>query len=228
MLSPYLRRDQGPWSRPDGGRRGPGPCAAVSQAAPRAPPGQGTARRSARRSPGDPPGRGAAIRPAVARVIRNLRPGPGTVDTRRGSGKLLPQSSTWLAVRVSWPSGARLRAGRLTGPDARRSAPGRARQPAGPGGWKREGPGAPSRQRRTSSLPAGRSPVRRETRALFPGLPQGCRCVCLPSRPPGRPGPRLRQPSGDRAIRGREPGPRSMPSVNFRAILAMPLVPGLR
>jgi hypothetical protein len=125
------------------------------------------------------------------------------------------QSSTWLAARVSWPPGPGCATGRLTGPDARRSAPGRARQPAGPGGWKREGPGRP--------VDNGERARCRRDGLRSEGMPGPSSLACLEYRP-GPPrratGHRMGAAAGPAAAAIRDA--RRPCSVNNGANLAMP------
>ena len=60
--------------------------------------------------------------------------------------------------------------------------------PGWAGGWTRGGARAPSRQRRASPLPTGRTPVRRDARALFPveGHSQVVRSAPAAGGRPGR------------------------------------------
>jgi hypothetical protein len=132
---------------------------------------------------------------------------PGRARARLTSGAAAvwccAQSSTWLAARGELAARARLCHGPVDRPrcQAQRARAG----PVDPldRGLETGRAWAPSRQRRTSSLPAGRPPVRREARALFPRLPLSTARGRLGARPataweprPGRPG------------RGREPRPR--------------------
>ena len=99
------------------------------------------------------------------------RPGPRPVDIGGGSGMVLRTVQHLASRQGELAARARL----CHGPVEPAPMPGAARQ-GGPGsplgrGLETGRAWAPSRQRRTSSLPAGRPPVRREARALFPRLP---------------------------------------------------------
>ena len=146
------------------------------------------------------------------------RAGPGrvprTVDIRRGSGMLLRTVQHLASRQGELAARARLCRGPVDRPRCQAQRARACPVARWAGGLETGRARAPSRQRRTSSSPAGRSPVRRDARALFPRLPWVITVWAGPE------GPTACAPRRDlgAGIRGRAPPC----SVNIGANLAMP------
>jgi hypothetical protein len=143
---------------------------------------------------------------------------PRTVDIRRGSGMLLRTVQHLASCQGELAARARLCRGPVDRPRCQAQRARACPVAHWAGGLETGRARVPSRQRRTSSRPAGRSAVRRDARALFPRLP----CMITVR---GRPGAEPAAACSPRRGRGRVRGPGPLCSVNIGANLAMPREP---